>query len=350
MTGTAATESVGGLMELGSLQAPPAREHFSSVDTTGEQVVRMRVAISPMYSLVASLFEVLGGWRRGADERWAAQMLARADGIDLSPLAFFASPVRMVPDFVVPLPQTERTRFRDELARVAATTPEEMRRCVVHDFGDDWPDVYDPWMREPERAIAAYVRAVGEWYEAVIAPEWPRMEAILETEVLRVGRLLATRGWAETLSRLHPRLRWRDGRFEVRRSCIANREGPVGGREILIKPMACGSDSVLTSITREDVISLAYGAPGCAALFTLDQQPQPDGLAEILGKGRASVLRALESPARLRAVAALARLAESTTCEHLGALAASDLVTRGSVEGRVVYARSARGERLVELF
>ena len=76
------------------------------------ETARLRCVISPIHTLVASLFEVVGGWRRGASERWVESMLGRAAGIDLAPFGLFCAPERLVPDTLTPVPEFGAGRRR----------------------------------------------------------------------------------------------------------------------------------------------------------------------------------------------------------------------------------------------
>ena len=318
------------------------------VECPPPEQMRLRVAISPMATTIASLFEVVGGWRRGSDPQWTAAMRRRAGGIDLEPLALFGSDARTLIVPLVPVPARPAPRFEEELAAVAAAPEELVRREILSDFGDDVPREYRPWLEDPGACLPPYVASLRRWWEQVVAPEWPRMASILETEVLRVARLLATEGQRATLARVHPNFRW-DGDDLVYLGGPFSRGRPLAGREVLLLPMACGPDGTLTDPNRGDVLYVAYGAPGAASLFET-RANAPDALVAILGAGRAAVLRHLDGSSSMRSVALAVGLSASTVCTHLHALAEMELVAAGRLGRYVVYARTERGERLVELF
>ena len=327
----------------------PAAVHDVRVECPPDEYIRVRVAISPLASTVACLFEVVGGWRRGTDPRWLDEMLRRAHGIDLAPLEIFGVEARTILHALIPPAPRPINNFKDELAVVAAATPELLLRQIDADFVGDVPAAYRSWVDNPERSLRAYVQALSAWWETVMAPEWPRMLAILETEMLRVGRVLATEGRRAALASIHPHIRW-EGDALVWPTVEQLVGNPLNRREILVLPLACGPNGLLTDVDREDVVFLAYGAPGAASLFSADRHGTPDALDAILGRGRASVLRALDGSNSMRAIGATVGLSASTVCTHLHALEEMALVHRGRVGRYVIYGRTDRGNRLIQLF
>lgn len=309
-----------------------------------------RVVVSPLFTIVASLFEVVGGWRRGADDRWVEAVLRDAGDVDLAPFALFADDERIVPNLLIPVPPPGPVTWEQELDTLrhtpATAIVEELR--TLRPGGSA---ALAAWERDPTGMHEAYLRSSDAWWRNAIAPQWPRMRALLETEVLRVARSLAVSGLGPTLAAIHPRLGWDGERLQIPgQEDDDTPDDPLGDRELVLLPIACGPDGILTGTDRPDVVSIAYAAPGTAALFGREPGHEDDPLAEALGTGRASVLRALDGPQPIRVLTHAVGLCPSTVHEHLAALRRADLVQRGRVGREVLYWRTPRGERLVELF
>lgn len=311
----------------------------------------VRCFVSPMHSAVASLFEIVGGWRRGVDEAWVDEALQRARGIDLDALGIFAAPERIMADDLLPLPSGGETRWEPALARVAEASAKAIGDDLRQMLGGRSPSpAVARWLDDPEAALADYLVALDAWWHQVVAPQWPRMLPILEVEVLRIGRLLATGGQEAALADVHPRIRWEDGALRLPTALTTLTTAELEERTVVLLPMACGRDGIMCGLDDPAHLTIAYAAPGTGALYQATGPDPADPLAETLGGGRAAVLRGMEGPRSLRHLGMEVGLAVSTVHSHLKALVRAGLAQHGRVAGKVVYTRTARGQQLVDLF
>lgn len=311
-------------------------------------LLRVRVAVSPMLTVQASLFEVIGGQDRGADERWRQVIRERAQGLDLAALQVFAPPNRTTPNWMVPDLRGGEARFDEELARVAATPPDRVIGELRDEFPDGLPSVFDPYAADPAGALAGYCAALERYWRGVVAPSWPRLRASLSSEALRVAWSLARHGTAATLAGVHPRLVRSDGGLAW--SGPRRQEHGVGDRPIVLAPMASGTDALFYSVDRPDAVVVGYGAPGAAELFADLEPPAGGDLVQLLGPARAGLLLRLEGPATTHALARVLGYAPSTVSEHLSALQGMGLVGSSRVGRYVHYSRTERGDLLLGLY
>jgi DNA-binding transcriptional ArsR family regulator len=314
-------------------------------------VARVRIVVSPLFTAIAGLFEIVGGWRRGADERWVAGVLAGASGVDLSPFALFADEERHAPHLLTPVPCGPDVTWQQELATVAAASPEAVRDELLALREDHTRPAVLRWVEDPHGAHRAFVDSLDAWWRVALAPQWPRMQALLEAEVLRLARSMAVEGRGAALAAIHPRIRWDGARLTLPGDPETVTDPPLEDRELVLLPIACGPDGIITGTDHPTSVPVAYAAPGTASLFgPAPEGAAPDPLAEALGGSRAAVLRGLGGPAPLRVLARTVGLSPSTVHEHLAALQRAELVHRGKVGREVLYARTPRGHRLVDLF
>lgn len=336
------------------LPAPARRlpdDPASTVRCPTVEASSVRCLVSPMHTAVALLFEIIGGWRRGADERWVGEALERARGIDLEAFAIFAAPERILADTLLPVPERSGPTWAPALAAVAAGSAEATRADLLTMLGGREPSPgLRPWLDDTAAALARYAAALDAWWERVLAPQWPQMLSILEIEVLRIGRLLATDGHEATLAAVHPRVGWAKGALHLPSALPADEEVALGDRVVVLLPMACGRDGVMCGKDDPKHLTIAYAAPGTAALYHAADADPVDPLAATIGAGRAAVLRAMDGPRSLRVLGMHAGLAVSTVHSHLQALVRAGLAQSGRVGKQVVYTRSPRGEQLVGLF
>jgi hypothetical protein len=129
--------------------------------------------------------------------------------------------------------------------------------------------------------VAGALAAV--WHE-LVAPDWPRLRALLERDIVQRAGRLAVYGWADVFAGLGIELVSRSGRILLGRpGGSLHRPGGVG---MVLMPNAFGTASVYLDPPR--AYGLAYPAHGVAALW--ERAPASDGLVALLGRGRAAEL------------------------------------------------------------
>jgi DNA-binding transcriptional ArsR family regulator len=252
-------------------------------------------------------------------------------------------------DFIAPPPASGlATRIGDELAAVRATSAAQARAeidyCLAGASG--LPAATRRVLERPD-AVAALADALTAAWEALLAPHWPQLRAILERDVLHRAARLTGVGWAGALDDLHPNVRWRAGRIEIRRFSAVG-ELDLGGRGLLFLPSAFGWPGVGIYKDPPWHPALIYPARGIAALWDPpDEAGPPDALARLLGTTRAAVLLALDEPASTSQLVGQLGASLGGVGDHLAALRDAGLVS-GSRAGRsVLYRRTPLGDALV---
>ncbi|MEE3918856.1 hypothetical protein V2I01_11725 [Micromonospora sp. BRA006-A] len=124
------------------------------------------------------------------------------------PLTDLARPRRWLPDFLTPAARPDAD-MADQLDHIAATPPD----VVVQDLLATVPSrPLSPFGRallaDPAGLLPQLVEAVRVWYEEAIAPDWPRMRALLDADVAYRAAQLAEGGAGRLFEQLHPSLRW----------------------------------------------------------------------------------------------------------------------------------------------
>jgi hypothetical protein len=311
----------------------------------GEDLLRSRFALSP-------LFELDGLLRRVAARRLPAAWLTRITPsyrlLQRSP-AFRAvlalhSP-RHGPAFIAPPPQGLAQTVADDLAVVRATplaqAREEIAECLRQRPSTDGealavlaaPDVVDQVADALDRA----------WHD-LLAPDWPQLRAICERDVVHRAGRLGSGGWLAALDGLHARVRWRDGGIEVLRNTL-ERAIDLRGEGLLLVPSVFVWPGV--AVHHEDPWpkTLIYPARGVAALWE-HPAPTPDALGALLGRSRARLLAALDTPASTTQLARSLGLAVGAVGDHLTVLRRAGLLDRARAGRSVLYRRTPVGDAL----
>lgn len=301
----------------------------------------MRVALSPLTTVTRMLIDAFGG----------IPVSSPSSSATGGTPAVWGDETHSMPDFMLPAPTGTSTRLRDELAKVAATSPKLIRSDIAYDSGTNGsghpPAPLDRFVRAPRSALQQHCLAVDEWAAQLLAPSARWIASCLHTELLRVSRLIATEGGAAALNGLHPSVRYADGALSVDHTdgtWSAEVRGPL-----VLLPVISRGETVLVRWPQDGPLALAYGAVG---MGTEPQTPVNPGeeLCALLGRTRALVLKRLDAPASTSELAGGLGLAASTISEHLHELEAMGLVARGRTGQYVLYRRTDRARRLLALY
>lgn len=311
----------------------------------------MRIYVSPLWTVLSSVFEVLLGWRRGAPDDWIRFVKSRIEGIDLSPMLAFDRSDRTVPNFLMPVPPTHAPTLSEELEALRQTSPKRIRQDLRAEFGLHIPSEFQLYQVDRKVAFDTFSSAVERYWDAVFEPVWPRMRAVLEREVILCGRVLATEGGIAALSRIHPAFKLRDGAVCYESGRQEHTVTQVGDREIALFPVVAGSDARLTSLDRPDVVVLAYAAQGSSAIWhNATETPTESALVRLLGETKAQISNVLVEPISTTMLAKQLGLAPATISHHLSALTDQGVVEASRVGKVVYYELNERGRLMLDLF
>jgi DNA-binding MarR family transcriptional regulator len=317
------------------------------IELTDDDLSRTRLALSPLWELVASLFLLRRPDKAPDHQPWVERARRSLRGVDLGPLDPSVPFARSIPDFISPIPIDPLASLEDEIERVRATEPEVVRA----DIADCWPDGAPPqWDRvaaRPREMADRIADALLACWQATLADDWARVRAVLEGEMLGRARSLALAGSGAVLEELHPSVRWRPPVVEVTKDkpydlCLE-------GRPLVLVPLVFAGSVLLANQRMGDAIGLGYQVRGTGGLWVSEQGGDEERLELLLGHGRAAVLRAIAHPATTTELAARLGYAPSTVSAHLDVLARAGLVERHRVRRRVFYALNDAGSSLVAL-
>ena len=251
-------------------------------------------------------------------------------------------------DFIQPPPAGVGMSFADELAVVRATPVAQARDELARNLaGHPSPPAHARQILAAPDVVARIADAIEAAWTALVAPDWPRLRAILERDVVRRAGQLAAYGWAAALADLDPRLRFvtdRDGsRIEIKnrnRGTYA-----LAGRGLLFVPSVFGP--MITYVEPPWPYAIVYPARGVADLLGAPRPGRaPDALDRLIGPTRAAILRALAVPATTTQLVAQLGAGLGTVGGHLAVLLRAGLVSRGRVGRSVRYERTPLGEAL----
>jgi len=290
---------------------------LATIGLSATAATRIRFAVSGLWEVLAGLRILRDPGVPAVHRRWASR--ARA-GVDERGLLWrlIAPSGGYTPDFLTPVPVGLDADLERELAGLRATPPSVVRRDLSLAGRADGP-LYD----DPVAGLARLAEEIAAYWAVAIAPDWPRMRALLDAEVQRRARRLAENGSAAILNDLHPSVTWRSGELTIDQPHCTAADVPSGAGLILI-PSVFVWPSVLT-VTAGEVPQLAYPARGVATLWERAAR-ESDALTALLGRGRARLLHELASPLSTTELARRTGITAGGVSQHLTTLRAAGLV------------------------
>ena len=310
-----------------------------SVGLSAASATRVRFAVSCLWEVLAGVRLLRDPGVPAVHRRWAEQ--ARR-GLDRDGLlrALVAPTGGYTPDFLTPPPVGLTGDLDRELARLRATPPSVVRADLELMPGEPPREL----SADPPAGLARLADEIAAYWSVAVAPDWPRMRALLDAEVQRRARRLAEDGTAGVLNDLHRSVTWADGVLHVAQSHCTAADVPAGAGLVLI-PSVFVWPSVMT-VTAGDVPQLAYPARGVGTLWERSGRA-PDALAAVLGRGRARLLAELGTPLSTSELARRTGITAGGVSQHLGTLRAAGLVVTHRQGRAVLNARTAVADALL---
>src|SRR5713101_1035550 len=308
-----------------------------------EDVGRIRFAFSPLWEAVHSLIVLRAPAAHALHVPWIRATLQRAVQLDLSEL-FALVPLRgPTADFLGPPPTSPLPEFAAELDAVRRTPSErviaELRevpglsRAVARRIRDD-----------PAAAIARLADTLQAYWDLTLAEHWPRIQALLEADVLWRARRLTLGGAAALFDDLHETVTWHGDRLTA--ADPYEYSGALSGEGLLLVPAVMPWPNVRKLIEPYQP-TLVYPVRGILTLWETGTPPAPDALAALIGRTRADLLTSLAQPASTTHLAHRLSLTPGAVSQHLSVLHDCGLVARSRVGRSVLYRRTRNGDVLL---
>lgn len=304
-------------------------------------LARSRFAISPMADVVEAMFS-LASPEEGRQRAYVAahldafrQMLAEHPG-RAALLAHSRRP-SWVADFLGLPPTDTSMSFHDELAQVEALGDARIRRDLREVNAGPLPRV----LTRP--GVTTYATGLLEWvWTRTLATDWPRRERILRADIVSRTSRLASHGWAAVLRDLGRDREWMgNGELRINRYGLPTRVLDPDSQLFFVPVNGVGS-SVGWNIPHR----YAVYYPVTGALAAPDATAH-DGLTSLVGRNRAAVLTALNSPASTTQLTVATGQSLGNVGDHLKVLLGAGLVLRRRSGREVLYWRTALGDALV---
>lgn len=320
------------------------RIHFTSDDLSRIRFARQP---DPLWETVLSITlldtvhsrAILGPWR--ARTRTALRRLPRSH---VQLLRHLAPPVGDFPDFLTP-PQASQG-LEAGIEAVLATPRRRLRQeLAVLPHVPLW---VRPLAEGNQEALNQLGEAFRAYHRAVIAPYWPKMQALVDAERAICARSLLDRGGEGLLSGLGPTMRWKPPVLEV--NYPVEHEIRLAGRGLLLLPSAFCWRVPVTFIDPRLPPVLVY--PIARELewwagTAVGRGPQT--LANLLGPTRAACLRVIESGCSTGELARRIDGTPPTASQHATTLREAGLITSTRQGNTVIHTLTPLGTELLNV-
>lgn len=317
------------------------------IEFSDADLATVRLAHSPMVEVVTSTFALYRPSKYWMYRSWRSRVAPQLPRAGLETfLAVTTGPNCFVPDFLSPVPVGARPRLEEELAVIGAT-PLEQVAAEVHAAwaGHPAPPEILRFEHDPRRALDDLVRQIRRYFELAIAPFWPRLRAVVESDIARRARTAAERTPRALVSGLHPRLDWDGATLHI--GYTRDDHWGLDGHGLALLPAGFAGPSMYTVSAAPSGRALWYPPRGYGRVWDQPAPVQPSAaLAAVLGHTRASVLTLLAMPHSTGEVASVLGLSPATASHHLTTLRDAGLVAGDRVGRRLRYLRTGLGEQL----
>ncbi len=315
-----------------------------TIELTPHDLSNVRFAFSPLWELAASKWALMNPSLFAVHLQWINEAnLALED----TSMPYFSSLITVeghFANFLVPRPQTPRPTFAAELQRLRQTTSEQIAADL------DQLDATDPAIKhfgsDPTAALTELCAELERYWQLTLAHHWPRIQAVLESDVIYRARQLAIEGPEVLFNDLHHAVHYADNQLKIE----TRHEGhlkPDGDGLMLIPLVFMWNDFTVPETDAYPTIS--YGVRG-GGLWRQTVEEQGTALAAAMGAGRAQVLQQLETPRNTGELAERLGVTAGNISSHIARLREAGLVESQQTGKWVFHRLTQRGEQLMALF
>jgi hypothetical protein len=319
------------------------RVHF-----TADDLARIRIAQGPdpMWEIVLSATLLDGTTGRAVFDPWRAgarrRLRDRLSRQDAQLIRYLAPRAGDFPDFLTPARPT--VDLPSGIEAVRSTPARRLRQdLAVLPAAPAWAR---PLADCDHTALTGLGNTLHRYYHAALDPYWTRIQAVVDADRTARVRALLRHGVDGLLHSLRPTLDWSPSVLTARYP--VDRDLHLAGRGLLLVPSVFCWRTPVTLIDAELSPVLVYPVthqPGWCADHAA--RPGSGSLAALLGRTRASALRAVEDGCTTTELARRTGTTAPTASEHTHVLREANLIVSTRHRNTVVHTLTPLGAALL---
>lgn len=313
-----------------------------------DDLLAVRFATSPVWETVLAVRSYEHERDSPLQRPWRRAVAGAASRLDLAPLAALHPRTGYVPDFLTPPPRVAAPRLRSQLAEVRRTplgqVERELLRCRATLTDPARVPIVERLLADPAAARTLLAELIAQAWDALVAPYWPRIRALLSADVAYRSRLLAEHGLRRVVGELDRRIAWNGAVVEV--EAPEERAVALDERGVVLMPSAFVWPGTVAIADEPWQPTIVYPARGIAELWRSPRK-RAGTLARLLGRTRATILASLDAPCSTTDLAARLGLSPSGASRHLTALRDAGLLTTTRHGHELRYGRTRLGSAVV---
>jgi DNA-binding transcriptional ArsR family regulator len=306
----------------------------------------VRFSVSPLIELWQSVRALQSPVAPALHSPWLLDARSRIEDLDFATLCALQPARGLSPDFVHPPPDGPSGELEPELARMIATSPDQIRREIISCHPDgEVPALLRRFVDAPDAAVGELADLLRAYWRGVLAPHWERIRTALDGDVLCRARQAASGGIRALLGDIDGSARYEPGRLIIDKSWSGCLE--LRGRGLLLVPSVFVWPALAVIDAGPWQPTLIYSARGSGLVWEPRGAPA-EALAALIGARRAAVLATLEVPCSTTSLAHRLDVSPGSVSQHLAVLHDAGLIERHRVGRVVLYRRSVAGNLLVD--
>lgn len=252
-------------------------------------------------------------------------------------------------DLITPTPTDASLDFESELALLAATPTEVIRRDIETLISySGTSDFTQQFLVYPRESLDCLIEELRLYWQRAIAPYWARAMAVIEGDVLFRAKRQFFSGVHSVFEDVHPKLSYSHGQIEINKEQMTS-EIRLDDAGLTLVPSFFSDTMIHWQHNAHYKPMIAFGAWGRSRardVMTQDERP----LDTLIGETRALLLEHLNRPTSTGELAMRLGVTSGAVSQHLAKLSQSGLVESERSGQRVFYKLTERGEHLLSLF
>lgn len=316
---------------------------------TGD-ILRTRFATSALLELLLALRTVQTASSPGPYDGWLRTVSTHLDQPELRLLAPLVRPDGLTPEFLgTSLSLADGDRYRTDLgadlAAMESLPGDAVREAVLAVLDEPAPELRAAVARDDGGGRLADALRVA--WDVLVRPWWPTIRRHVEADIGWWTSISADQGVGVMLERLHRRITWDGETLVVSPTAIAQ-DVDRRGTGLVLVPSAFNAPRASIAAVQGGPTRLVFPTRSLGVIWDDGMHPVVDGLASLMGRTRARVLRLTAAPTTTSALSAASGMSMATVSEHLAVLRDAGLVSSDRHGREVKYLATRVGRALVE--